>query len=129
MKTVVFNGESAVNVLVVRQVGSAEACFGEISPEDVPSFAKVGFPHLVASLEVRGGVRIWNCVGPVYFEGQNVQEEEEEEEGPGEAGAEAGTSCFGEKAPGASFVTVALADFLTDFFICLHFCFTSCAAC
>ena len=99
MKTVVFNGESAVNVLVVRQVGSAKACFGEISPEEVPSFAKVGFPHLVASLEVRGGVRIRNCIGPVYFEGQNVQEEEEEE-GRGEAGAEAGACCFGEKALG-----------------------------
>ena len=47
---------SAVNVLVVRQVESAEACFGEISQEDVPSFAKVGLPHLVAPLEVRGGV-------------------------------------------------------------------------
>ena len=44
---------SAVNVLVVRQVESAEARFGEISQEDVLSFAKVGFPHLVASLEVR----------------------------------------------------------------------------
>ena len=87
-----------MNVLVVRQVESAEACFGEISPEDVPSFAKVGFPHLVASLEVRGGVRIRNCVGPVYFEGQNVQEEEEEE-GRGEAGAEAGTCSASEKNP------------------------------
>jgi hypothetical protein len=65
-------------------------------------------------------------VDRVHFEGQNVQEEEEE--GRGEAGAEAGICCFGEKAPGASFVTVALADFLTDFFICLHFCLTSLAA-
>ena len=65
-------------------------------------------------------------IGRVHFEGQNVQEEEDE--GHGEAGAEAGVSCFGEKAPGASFVTVALADFLTDFFICLHFCLTSLAA-
>ncbi len=47
---------SAVNVLVVRQVESAEARFGEISQEDVPSFAKVGLPHLVAPLEVRGGI-------------------------------------------------------------------------
>jgi len=65
-------------------------------------------------------------VDHVHFEGQNVQEEEDE--GRGEAGAEAGVCCFGEKAPGASFVMVALADFLTDFFICLHFCLTSLAA-
>ena len=65
--------------------------------------------------------------GTAYFEGQNVQEEEDE--GRGEAGEEAGGCSFGEKAPGASFVTVAFADFLTDFFICLHFCLTSFAAC
>ncbi len=66
-------------------------------------------------------------MGPIHFEGQNVQEEEEE--GHGEAGAEAGDCCFGEKAPGASFVTVAFADFLTDFLICLHFFLISWAAC
>ena len=49
---------SAVNVLVVRQVESAEACFGEISQEDIPSFAKVGLPHLVAVLEVSGGEKL-----------------------------------------------------------------------
>ena len=58
---------SAVNVLVVRQVESAEACFGEISQEDVPSFAKVGLPHLVAPLEVCGGVQ---HVFVVVFVGQ-----------------------------------------------------------
>jgi hypothetical protein len=48
-------------------------------------------------------------LSPVYFEGQNVQEEEDE--GHGEAGAEARGCSFGEKAPGASFVKVAFADF------------------
>jgi len=51
--------------------------------------------------------------------------QEEGDEGHGEAGAEAGGCYFGEKAPGASFVTVALADFITDIPICLHCCFTS----
>jgi hypothetical protein len=46
---------SAVNVLVVRQVESTEAGLGEVPQEDVPSLAKVGLPHLVAPLEVRGG--------------------------------------------------------------------------
>jgi len=36
---------------------------------------------------------------------------------------------IGEKAPGASFVMVALVDFLTDFHIDLHFSFSSCEAC
>jgi len=62
-------------------------------------------------------------MGPIYFEVLNVQEEEDE--GRREAGAEAGGCCFGEKAPGAIFVMVAFMDFLTDFLICLHFCFTS----
>jgi hypothetical protein len=66
-------------------------------------------------------------LGPIYFEGQNVQEEEEE--GHGDEGAEAGGGCFGEKAPCASFVTAALADLRTDFLIVLHFSLTSCAAC
>ena len=46
------NGEfaSAVNVLVVRQIESAEASLGEVSQEDIPSLAKVGLPHFVASL-------------------------------------------------------------------------------
>ena len=44
-----------MNVLVVRQIESAEASLGEVSQEDVPSLAKVGLPHLVAPLEVRGG--------------------------------------------------------------------------
>ncbi len=46
---------SALNVLVVRQVKSAEAGLGEVSQEDIPSLAKVGLPHFVAPLEVRGG--------------------------------------------------------------------------
>jgi len=58
---------SAVNVFVVRQVESAEASLGEVSQEDVPSFAKVGLPHLVASLEVRGGIQ---PVFVVVFVGQ-----------------------------------------------------------
>jgi len=57
--------------------------------------------------------QIRHCLGPVHFEGQNFTAEEEE--GGGEDSAEAGACCFGEKAPGASFVMVALADFCTDF--------------
>jgi hypothetical protein len=41
---------SALNVLVVRQVKRPEAGLGEVSQEDVPSLAKVGLPHFVASL-------------------------------------------------------------------------------
>ena len=40
----------AVNIGVVCQVESAEASLGEVSQEDVPSLAKVGLPHFVASL-------------------------------------------------------------------------------
>ncbi len=46
---------SAVNVLVVSQVESTKAGLGEVSQEDVPSLAKIGLPHLVTPLEVRGG--------------------------------------------------------------------------
>ncbi len=45
---------SALNVLVVRQVEGTEASLGEVHQEDIPPFAKVGFPHFVAGLEVRG---------------------------------------------------------------------------
>jgi hypothetical protein len=44
----------ALNVFVVRQVESTEASLGEVSQEDIPPFAKVGLPHFVAGLEVRG---------------------------------------------------------------------------
>ncbi len=43
---------SSVDVCVVRQVESSEARLGEVCQEDIPSFAKVGFPHLVAGLEI-----------------------------------------------------------------------------
>ncbi len=66
-------------------------------------------------------------MGPIHFEGQKFQDEEEVRQG--EEGAEAGDCCFGEKAPGVSFVMAALADFLTDFLIALHFSFASCAVC
>ncbi len=55
----------------------------------------------------------------VYFEGQKFHEEEDE--GHGEDSKETGVECFGEKAPRACFVTAALADFLMDFHIDLHF--------
>ena len=45
---------SALNVGVVCQVESSEARFGEIRQEDIPSFAKVSFPHFVAGLKIRG---------------------------------------------------------------------------
>ena len=54
--------------------------------------------------------------------------QDEEDVVRGDEGAEAGGGCFGEKAPGASVVRTALADFLTDFLIALHFPFASCAA-
>jgi hypothetical protein len=45
---------SVLNVLVVRQIKSPEAGLGEVCQEDIPSLAKVGLPHFVASLEIRG---------------------------------------------------------------------------
>jgi hypothetical protein len=66
-------------------------------------------------------------MGPVHSEGQKFQDEEEV--GQGEDGAETGGCCFCEKAPGASFFTAALADFLTDFLTALHFSLASWAAC
>ncbi len=62
-------------------------------------------------------------MGSIYFEGQKFQDEEDE--GRGDDDVEAGGGCFGEKALGASFVTAALADFCTDFFIVLDFSFMS----
>jgi hypothetical protein len=66
-------------------------------------------------------------MGPVHFEGQKFQDEEEV--GRGEDAAEAWGCCFGEKPPGAGFVTAALADFHMDFLIDLHFSLASWAAC
>ena len=60
-----------------------------------------------------------SCFNCIYFEGQNFQEEEEVV--AGDEGAVAGGVCLGEKAPGASLVTVALADLRTDLRINLHF--------
>jgi hypothetical protein len=65
-------------------------------------------------------------LGPIYFEGQKFQEEEAE--GCGDEGAEAGGGCFGEKAPGTSFVTAALADLRTDFLINIRLIMV-CASC
>jgi hypothetical protein len=65
--------------------------------------------------------------GPVHFEGQNFHDEEDVV--LGDEGAVAGQAGFGEKALSASFVTAALADFLTDFLIVLHFCLISWVAC
>ncbi len=70
---------------------------------------------------------IWNCSNLIHFEDQKFQEEEED--GHGEEGVVAGAGYFGEKAPGASFVTAALADFLMNFCITLHFSFKSWGAC
>ncbi len=51
------DGELApvLNVLGVGGVQGSKACFGQICQEDIPPFAKVGFPHFVASLQVGGG--------------------------------------------------------------------------
>jgi hypothetical protein len=56
---------SVLNVLVVRQIKSSEAGLGEVRKEDIPPLAKVGLPHLVAALEIRGrefliGLRVTN---------------------------------------------------------------------
>ncbi len=63
--------------------------------------------------------RIRHCIGRIYFEGQNFQDEEEVV--GGDKGAIAGGVGFGEKAPGISFVMVAFADLRMDFRIFLHF--------
>ncbi len=63
----------------------------------------------------------------VHFEDQNFQDEVEVVGGDECAVVEVEGS--GENAPGASFVTAALVDFLTDLRIDLHFCFSSAAAC
>jgi hypothetical protein len=57
------------------------------------------------------------------LEGQNFQDEEDVV--TGDEGVVAGAAGVGEKAPGASFVTAALADLCTDFHIVLHFSFSS----
>ena len=43
------NGEFApvLNVLGVGEVQGPEACFGQICQEDIPPFAKIGFPILL----------------------------------------------------------------------------------
>jgi len=46
--------------------------------------------------------RIQQCEGPIHFEGHKFQDEEDV--GQGDEGVEAGGGCFGEKAPGMSFV-------------------------
>ena len=68
-----------------------------------------------------------HCFHLAHFEDQNFQDEVEVV--GGEEGAVVEVEALGEKAPGASFVTAALADFLTDLHIDLHFCFNSVAAC
>ena len=70
------------------------------------------------------GVICFNCI---YFEDQNFQDKVEVVGGDECAVVE--VEGFGENAPGASFVTAALVDFLTDLRIDLHFCFRSAAAC
>jgi hypothetical protein len=82
-------------------------------------------------LDVFGVLQFWcwvrNCSNLLYFEGQKFQEEADD--GCGDVGVEAGGECFGEKAPRANFVMAALADFLTDFLMDLHFSLMSFAAC
>jgi hypothetical protein len=49
------DGELApgLNVLSVSEVQGAKTGLGQICWEDISPFAKIGFPHLVAGLEVR----------------------------------------------------------------------------
>ncbi len=42
------------DVLGICEIQGPEAGLGQVCQEDIPSFAKIGLPHLVASLEVRG---------------------------------------------------------------------------
>jgi hypothetical protein len=63
----------------------------------------------------------------VHFEDQSFQDEVEVVGGDECAVVE--VEGLGKNAPGASFVTAALADFLMDLRINLHFCFNSVAAC
>jgi hypothetical protein len=68
-----------------------------------------------------------DCIGRIYFEDQKFLDEEEVV--AGDEGAVAGGVGLGEKAPGASFVTVALAELRMDLHIILHFDLICLAAC
>jgi len=48
------DGELAavLDVLGIHEVQGSEACLGQVCQEDIPPFAKVGLPHLVACLKV-----------------------------------------------------------------------------
>ncbi len=46
---------AVLNVLGICKVQGSEARLGQVCQEDIPSFAKVSFPHFVASLKFRGG--------------------------------------------------------------------------
>jgi len=50
------DGELAavLDVLGICKVQGSKAGLGQVCQEDIPPFAKVGLPHLVAGLEVRG---------------------------------------------------------------------------
>jgi hypothetical protein len=67
------------------------------------------------------------ALAPFILRGQNFQDEEDVV--TGDEGAVAGAADVGKKAPGASFVTAALLDYLMDSRIDLHFSFSLCDAC
>ncbi len=46
---------AVLNVLGVCEVQGSEACLGQVCQEDIPPFAKISFPHFVASLKFGGG--------------------------------------------------------------------------
>ncbi len=43
-----------LNVLGVGKVQGSKSCLGQICQEDIPPFAKIGVPHLVACLQIGG---------------------------------------------------------------------------
>ena len=45
---------SSLDALGVGEVQGSKACPGEVRVEDIPPFAKVGFPHFDAGLKVHG---------------------------------------------------------------------------
>jgi len=51
------DGELAavLNVHGVCKIQGSEAGFGQVCQEDIPPFAKIGFPQFVASLKFGGG--------------------------------------------------------------------------
>ncbi len=76
---------AVLNVLGICKIQSSEAGFGQVCQEDIPPFAKVGFPQFVASLKLGEGdnlvrLRVSKCdhvVNADFRCDRNVAEEVE----------------------------------------------------